>query len=161
MWLSLALLSSLLLAIRRIYEKDLSAKFGNFSLGFAMQFFGVFPMLILFFFLPLPSDLWHLSWNFWWPLLVIWIILYPLQTYFLYRSLREGELSEVTPVSALLPVFNIATSFFLIGELPTPYGFAGIVLTVFATYLLLADTGSARVAYNKPVLFMIISIACT
>ena len=116
----------------------------------------------MFFFFPVPADILHLPSLFWLPLVIIWVVILPVQTYFLYRSLREGELSEVAPVSALLPVFNIASSFLVIHELPTRYGLAGILLTVFATYLLLSDTGSgSRMAYNRPVLFMIISIACT
>ena len=162
MWLSLALVSAILLALRRVYEKELSSRFGNFSLAFVLQIFSIPPAFILLFFLPVPENIAHLPLSFWLPLLIIWIIILPVQTYFLYRSLREGELSEVTPVSALLPVFNIATSFFVIGELPTSYGLIGIMLTVIATFLLLSDTErGARVAYNRPVLFMIISIACT
>lgn len=162
MWLSFALASAFLLAVRRVYEKELTARFGNFSLAFVLQIFSLPVVFALLFFFPLPNDIWHLPLHFWGPLFIIWIVLVPLQTYFLYRSLREGELSEVTPVSALLPVFNIGTSFFLIGEVPTLYGLIGIVLTVYATFLLLADTPlGARLSYNRPVLFMIISVACT
>lgn len=168
MWLSFALASAVLLAIRRVYEKQLSAHFGNFSLSFATLSFSLPFLLVLFFFFPVPHDLGELSWSFWWPLLIIWILIYPIQNYFLYRSLREGELSEVTPVSSLLPVFNIATSLFLIGEVPTLAGLFGIGITVVATYLLLTDlpvqAGVAsfrRQTYNKPVLFMVVSVLCT
>lgn len=162
MWLSLALASAFLLAVRRIYEKNLSAQFGNFSLAFALQIFSLPVVFVFLFFFPVPKDVWHLPLQFWGPLVIIWTVLVPVQTYFLYRSLREGELSEVTPVSALLPVLNIGTSLFLIGEAPTIYGLAGIVLTVYATFLLLTDTPrGSHFSYNRPVLFMIISITCT
>lgn len=160
MWLSFALASSLLLAVRRVYEKKLAADFGNFSLSFVSLVFSLPFVLVLFLFFPIPSTIFALSWHFWWPLLFIWVVLYPIQNYLLYRSLREGELSHVTPVGALLPVFNIATSYALIGEIPTMVGLLGIVLTVIATYLLLVDTRGAHV-FNKPVLFMIGTTVCT
>ena len=161
MWLSFALASALLLAVRRIYEKRLSAEFGNFSLSFATLVFSLPFLLALFLFLPIPESF-HLPLNFWWPLIVIWIFIYPIQNYFLYRSLREGELSEVTPIGALLPLFNIASSLYLIGEVPTSAGFVGIVITVVATYLLLTDVaGFKGQTYNKPVLFMVVSVLCT
>lgn len=162
MWLSFALVSALLLAVRRVYEKELTAVFSNFSLAFALQIFSVIPLLALFLFLPIPQNISTLGGLFWVPLFIIWIILLPIQTYFLYRSLREGELSEVTPVAALLPVFNIVSSFFIIHELPTVWGGVGIIATVIGTYLLLTDVPRReRKLFNLPVLFMIITTACT
>jgi len=162
MWFQLALISALLLAVRRIYEKEFTGLFGNFSLAFALQIFSILPTLALFLFLPIPHDIGALGVRFWGPLFIIWIVILPVQTYFLYRSLREGELSEVTPVSALLPVFNIGSSFFIIHELPTMIGGIGILATVIGTYLLLTDLPKKekRVGYNRPVLFMVITILC-
>ncbi len=158
MWLSLALFSALLFGIRRIYEKELTGTFGNFSLGFVVQSFSVIPILALFFFLPIPQDIWALPWRFWWPLIIIWLVLYPIQTYFLYRSLREGEVSEVVPVGSLLPVFNVVSSYVLIGEIPTRYGLVGILAIVVATYILLKDApGVGKFRINMPVLFMVIA----
>ncbi len=175
MWLTFALASALLLAVRRIYEKDLTSRFGNFSLSFLLMTFSIPAVLVLFLFFPIPQNISALPWDFWWPLIVIWVILYPLQNYLLYRSLREGELSQVTPVSALLPVFNIVPSFFLLQELPSLFGAAGIITTVLATYLLLTDVragdlavesvalhyGARKQKYNLPVLFMIGTVVCT
>jgi len=160
MWLSLALFSALLFGVRRIYEKELTAVFGNFSLGFLLQVFSLVPMLALFLFFPLPENIFALSWQFWWPLLIIWFVLYPVQTYFMYRSLREGELSRVAPINALLPVFNILTSYLLIGEEPTALGSVGIIAIVVATFLLLVEPRAGEsFTLNKPVLFMIIGTA--
>ncbi len=162
MWITFALASALLLAVRRIYEKDLTARFSNFSLSFLLMLFSVPAVLVLFLFFPIPRNIFALPWDFWWPLSIIWIVLYPLQNYLLYRSLREGELSQVTPVSALLPVFNIAPSFFLLGELPSTLGAVGIFTTVAATYLLLTDVRTGvKQKYNLPVLFMIGTVVCT
>src|SRR3990167_3809524 len=162
MWLSFAFASAVLLAVRRIYEKELTAKFGNFSLSFLLMTFSVPAALILFLFFPIPQDIFALPLDFWWPLIVIWVVLYPVQNYLLYRSIREGELSQVTPVSALLPVFNIVPSFFLLQELPSVPGTIGIIATVTATYLLLTDVRAGeKQKYNLPVLFMLGSVVCT
>ncbi len=156
MWLSFALFSALFLAVRRVYEKRLTTRFGNFSLSFVLLAFSAIPTLALFLFFPIPHNLADISWQFWWVVPIIWFVLYPLGNYFLYRSLREGELSEVTPVGTMLPVLNIASSFFILHELPSTVGVLGIVATVVATYLLLTDVGGFRAQkYNLAVLFML------
>lgn len=162
MWLTFAFASAALLAMRRIYEKELTGYFGNFSISFVTLAFSLPFTLALFLFLPIPDSFASLPWRFWWPLIVIWIVLYPIQNYFLYRSLREAEISEVTPVGSLLPVFNVVSSFLIIRELPTLVGAAGILVTVVATYLLLTDVaGFEKQRYNRPVLFMIFSVLIT
>ncbi len=163
LWFPFALLSAIILASRRVYEKNLTKSFSNFSVAFIVQTFSLLPTLALFIFLPLPKDIVHLPWQFWWPLLIIWFILYPIQTYFMYRSLREGQLSQVTPIMALLPVFNIVSSFFLLHELPTTIGFLGLLVIVLGTYLLLKEGVKKEVGekYNKAVIYMMISTLCT
>ena len=80
----------------------------------------------------------------------------------MYRALREGELSHVTPIMALLPVFNIVSSFLIIGESPTIFGFFGIAIIVIGTYILLTDGIKKGIGerYNKAVLYMIIATFC-
>lgn len=162
MWFIPAIISAIILGGTRVYEKKLSSRFGNFSMGFIVKAFSLIPTLILFFFLPLPPDIWHMPWQFWWPLIIIWVGLYPVQTYFLYKSIREGELSRTTPVFALLPVFNILTSYLVIGELPTMIGAMGIILIVVGTYLLLKGNQkeSTSSGIYKPVLHMMIAVFC-
>src|SRR3989344_5825712 len=160
-WFPFALFSALVLASRRVYEKNLTNSFGNFSMGFIVQAFSLLPTLALFLFLPIPDDITNLPWKFWWPLLIIWFVLYPIQTYFLYRALREGELSEITPIMALLPALNILSSYFIIGELPTLFGGIGIISVVFGTYLLLKNSCQSMAAkYSQAVLYMIIATTC-
>ena len=162
MWIELALVSAILLGVRRIYEKELTSLFGNFSLSFVTLVFGLVPLLVLLFFFPIPENILELSWRFWWPLIVIWVVLYPIQNYLLYRSLREGELSEVAPVAALSPVLNIIPSYFLIGEAPSSAGFIGIAAVVAGTYLLLVQPkGGGWFSFNRPVLYMVLTTLCT
>ena len=162
-WIVLALFSAVVAGSRRAYEKTLTKHFGNFAMGFIVQSFALVPTLALLFFLPIPDDIWHLPWQFWWPLLIIWFILYPVQTYFFYRSIREGEVSQVTPIKSILPVFNMITSFALIGERPTLFGIIGIIAIVFGTYLLLSEKTRASTEgkkYNLSVVLMILATVC-
>lgn len=56
---------------------------------------------------------------------------------FLYvRAIKLSPLSLSIPFMALTPVFLIATSFVMIGELPDPSGIAGIMLIAVGAYLL-------------------------
>jgi drug/metabolite transporter (DMT)-like permease len=123
-------------------------------------------LFILLFLLPVPSDLLHLPWAFWWPLLIIWFVLYPIQIYFLFRSIREGELSEVVPVLSLQAVFNIVSSYYLIGEVPSWHGFLGIAAIVAGVYTLLTEkrsapgSGAPSHGLNMPILYMVIASIC-
>ncbi len=161
-WLPFALFSAITSGARRTYEKSLTGSFSNFGMGFVMQTFCLLPMLLLFLFLPIPNDIWHLPWRFWWPLLIIWFVLYPVQTHFLYKAIREGEIVQVTPIKAILPVFNIGTSFILLKEVPSLVGIIGIFVIVYATYLLLSEnvSGDSGKKYNRAVVYMIIAMFC-
>jgi drug/metabolite transporter (DMT)-like permease len=159
MWLPAALLGSLISGVKRVYEKSLTAHFGNFSMGFIVQAFSLLPTLFLFLFFPLPESISALPWQFWWPLLIIWFVLYPVQTYLYYRSMREGELSSVTPLMALLPVFNVATSYFIIGETPSITGIIGILAIVLGVYLLLSK-GKFQFHFAKAELCMVLAMMC-
>ena len=77
----------------------------------------------------------------------------------MYRAVREADISTVTPVMCLLPVFNVGTSFFLLGEIPSIVGLAGIVFIVFATYLVLKPK-EENVSFSMPVLLMVAAMFC-
>lgn len=158
MWLPLAIFSALTSASRRVLDKGLTVNFGNYGMGFIVNAFALPLTIIFMFFLPLPDDVWNLPWRFWWPLLIIWFVLYPIQTHFFFKGMREGELSSVMPVTALLPVFSVAISFLLLGELPSPLGIVGIGLVVAGTYLVLKKKGTKM--KQKPELYMIAATLC-
>ena len=53
-----------------------------------------------------------------------------------YRALQLTDLSLAVPMKAFTLVFLIGTSFFLLGELPTPMGVLGILMIVAGSYVL-------------------------
>lgn len=111
-------------------------------------------------------NLFSLSFRFWIPLLIIWLIFYPLQAYFYYKSLKFGEISSVLPLMSLIPIFNVIFSFVLLGELPTVIGFLGIACIVLGIYILNLKLNSnffvpiTHLFSDKPSLFMIINCLC-
>ncbi len=159
MWFPLALLSAFISGGRRVYDKHLTGIFGNYAMGFIYQAFSLLPSLLLIFLIPGGTEIGELPWRFWWPLLVIWFGLYPVQTYFMYRAVREADISTVAPIMCLLPVFNVGTSFLLLGEVPSLIGFGGIVLIVLGTYLILWQKGKGA-SLSVPVLLMIAAMFC-
>ncbi len=159
MWLILSIFSAFVLGGKRVYEKYLTGIFGNFAMGFIIQAFSVVPTIVLLFVLPHALEIGTLPWRFWWPLIIIWLVLYPIQTYFFYRATREGDISTVVPVMALLPVFNVVSSYVVLHEAPSSLGLVGIAAIAFATYLMLWRKKSAG-GISKPVLLMISAVVC-
>lgn len=96
------------------------------SWGFAIPF-----LLAIAPFIEIP----YLDFTFWLstiaalPLEVIAVLLY-------IKAIKVSPLSLTIPFLALTPVFLIATSFIMLGELPSPSGIAGIVLITIGAYLL-------------------------
>jgi len=162
MWFFLAFASAFFYSFRRISEKRLSQKINHFLLGWAVQAFSLPGTVLLLFFATIPS-LSSLSSNFWIPLLIIWIFLYPIQAYFYYKSLKHGDVSYILPLFSLVPIFNIVTSWVLLGEIPSIVGFLGILSIVVGIYSLNMKSGMnlfspfAALFRNKLGLFMIIN----
>lgn len=155
MWIFLATFSMVLSATRRVYDKRLTGHFGNFPLAFVMNLFSFVPFCISLFFFPIPENVFSLPLNFWIPLLISAFV-YPLQVYCYFRAVREGEMSAVIPLVTLAPIFNIATSYILVGEVPSTLGYLGIAIIVIAMYLLLKKKGTHF--KSRPEMFMIVSM---
>jgi len=165
MWFFLSLASSFLYSFRRVSEKKLTHKADSFTLGFAAQAFSLPAITLLLFFTPIPN-LFSLSGNFWYPLLIIWLILYPLQAYFYYKSIKEGEISYVLPLASLIPIFTTLTSWILIHEIPSLFGFLGIFAITTGIYILNMKPKThilnpvIHLFKYKPSFYMIINCAC-
>ncbi|RQD82784.1 MAG: hypothetical protein D5R96_03875 [Methanocalculus sp. MSAO_Arc2] len=67
-------------------------------------------------------------------------------TILLYQALTTSDLSLCIPMLAFTPVFLLATSFVILGELPTLLGACGMLLVATGAYLLHLDTGAGRIA---------------
>lgn len=135
MWFYYALVSAGFLSLRRLFEKPLSSRVPYFTLGFLSQLFSLPILCLLLLFGGLPDNS-AIPAGFWWPLLVIWLVLYPIQTYSYYRAMHHGDISEVVPVLSFIPVFTIGISWLLVGEIPSAPGLLGVLCTVAGVLLL-------------------------
>lgn len=65
------------------------------------------------------------------------------------RAVHASDLSIVSPLQTLTPIFMIGTGFLFLGELPRPLGMAGVVVVVAGSYMLRLDM--RRVSWLEPI----------
>ena len=137
MWALFSGLSAASLAWRRLGEKKLSNDSGlpAMTIGWLTRVFALPPLAVFYFGFHYRSLI-DLPWDFWWPLGLVVLVFYPLFTYFYYRSIGAGELSEVLPIMSLIPVLTLVSAWFLRGEEPTLWGVIGIIFITTGIYVL-------------------------
>lgn len=80
------------------------------------------------------------------------------------KALRHLEISYVTPLTNLTPVFLLVWGFFFLKEIPSIQQYAGVALLIFGAYWLQADHHMSslirpwRVLRNRYSIFMIFAI---
>lgn len=62
------------------------------------------------------------------------------------RAVQLSDLSLVTPLLGVTPVFTLAVAAVVLGELPTPAGLAGVLVIVTGTWVLAVGEGGAGLA---------------
>lgn len=72
-----------------------------------------------------------------------------LGTLCLSKALKQSHISLVTPLWKLSILFLVAWGFFTLGEVPTPLGSAGLVLSLVGVYLL--NVNQARISIWAPI----------
>lgn len=136
MWIFWALLSAVLVASRRPFEKRIISEIHHFSYGLVVQVLSL-PVIALMLILsggfmnPLALGL-----NFWLPVLAVSIGFYPVNTFLYKVAIGRGELSKVLPLQSLWPVFALLLAWLTLGEVPTAMAVIGIALTVMGVYVL-------------------------
>ncbi len=156
MWIIFALGSGIFSGTRRFLEKKLTKDLGIFTIGWMIQAFAL-PVLFIFSLWSTHYNIFALPWDFWWPLLIICIVLYPFQSYCYFRSIRDAEISFVLPFLSLIPVWNALTSWFILKEEPSALGLTGISTIILAIYILLSNGKRfpARADVTIPAILMI------
>lgn len=131
LWFYLSLTSAVTLATIDALSKHALKESGEESVAWASWGFATPFLLATIPFIEIPSlDL---------TFLVTIILALPLEAIavLLYiRAIKVSPLSLTIPFLALTPLFLIATSFFMLGELPSAWGIAGITLITIGAYLL-------------------------
>lgn len=136
MWIFWALLSAVLVAGRRPFEKKVIAELHHFTYGFLVQCVSL-PVLAAIAILSgkLLNPI-SLGFRYWGPLIAVSIVFYPLNTFLYKHALKDGELSKVLPLHSLWPVFSLLLAWLTLGEVPNIIASGGVLLTVLGIYAL-------------------------
>jgi len=125
-----------------VFQKQLTAKgihplFVNFQTYFLLSVFCI--VAVFFINLPeLPRQFWIYS--------VLAGITGALGNGFLVKAINDGELSVLGPVNSYKSVVGIIGGIFLLGEIPSIWGIAGIALIIYGSYFVL-DTTEERFTF--------------
>ena len=136
MWVFWALLSAILVASRRPFEKKVINQLHHFTYGFLVQCVSL-PILATIVIIngKLLNPL-ILGTRFWVPLIIISIGFPPLNTYLYKHAIKNGELSKVLPIQSLWPVLTLLLAWITLGEKPSIIASGGVLLTVLGIYAL-------------------------
>lgn len=80
--------------------------------------------------------------------LIINSVLFAIVTVLFTKSLRISDVSLVSPIMSLLPIFVTLPSYIILGEIPNLYAGFGIVLVTFGSYVL--ELNSESKTYLDP-----------
>ncbi|ELZ40917.1 hypothetical protein C471_07035 [Halorubrum saccharovorum DSM 1137] len=81
------------------------------------------------------------------------------------RAIDEGDVSYVTPINKVVPMFVLPLEVLLLGEVLTPIQVAGVVVATAAVYVANYEPGSllaplASAVHSRPARFALVSAAC-
>lgn len=136
MWFVFALLSALFISMRKIPEKRLTHTIHYFTFGWALQLFALPVITVTWllagdFFNPLT-----LGPSFWLPILFMWFVFCPLSSFLYVNALRHSELSKVSPLQSLGPIFALLLGWPLLHQAPSLAALVGITIVVLGVYVL-------------------------
>jgi len=143
-WLFLSLASALCIACRNVITRKLVFLTDGQVILYSKYFFVSLFVLLLISFTGVPE----IKPAFYYSILIASVIDVVASWCFL-NAIASSQLAKTFPLVAFTPVFLLGTSFFILGELPTTLGLAGILLIVCGAYLLRAE--SIKVGVLEPV----------
>lgn len=130
-WLSLALMTGALVALRDALVKRGSARTDEYETILVLSGATAAALFIALLFLGFPPIGRGL------PLAIVGSALPNVFAYLLLaKAVKHSDLSLVAPLLGLTPLFLLATTPLILGERPQAIGFAGVLLIVLGAYLL-------------------------
>jgi len=87
----------------------------------------------------------------WWAYLSIFFVSILVSAGSLYymKSIRHGEISSVTPIMNISPLFLVILSFLILREIPTPKQYFGVFLLILGMYSL--EVGITNKGFIEPI----------
>ena len=131
MWFFWSLGNALAESIKDVFGKHGAQKFDEYLAAFSQRFFALFlliPLAFIFGNAKPDAIFWYATFGSV-AINIITSILY-------FRALKESPLSLVLPIVTLSPIFLLFTSPLINREVPSLFGVAGVIVSVFGTYLL-------------------------
>ncbi len=136
MWIFWALLSAVLVATRRPFEKKVISELHHLTYGFWVQCISLPIIMCVVLISHTLLNPFHLGVDFWVPLLIVSVIFPSLNTYLYNHAIKHGELSKVLPLQSLGPVFALLIAWLTLGEVPGLVASVGVAVTVLGIYAL-------------------------
>ncbi|UCD03734.1 MAG: EamA family transporter [Candidatus Woesearchaeota archaeon] len=130
-WFIFALLTALFSSLMNIFGKKGLKKVDEYIIAFSWRFFSLPFLFLMLLVLGFP-----LVKNQFWLALVIGGTLNLIATILYVKAIKYSDLSISVPMLAFTPAFIILFSPFIINEIPTLVGFAGVFLIIVGTYVL-------------------------
>ncbi len=131
MWLLLSLLTAFGTSVQDILSKRLSTRVSPYITAWAVSFFAV-PFLAVLFFWEKPPAL-HAEF---WPALLVTTLFVTTSSVFFFKAIEASDLSLTIPMLSFTPLFLLVTSPIIVGEFPKPWGILGMLFIVLGCYIL-------------------------
>lgn len=136
MWFLLALSSAILAGVRRTGEKQLLHQINQFTLGWIIQLLSLPVILASLLVTGQLLNPLHLGLSFWIPIMIGMILFYPLNTFFLGRAIKHGELSKVLPIQSFGPILTIVFGLLFLHQVPSKFALLAIGFVSAGLYVL-------------------------
>lgn len=138
-WIFLTLLSSFLVSIANVVNKQVNNNLNEYSVGWSRNFFSLPVFWIALSLVGIPA----VDPKFW-PLLAITAPLELLVVIFFFKALKASPLSIVMPIGSFGALFIAIGAFFILGERITFIHSIAFALLVLGSYLLNVKLGKSK-----------------
>lgn len=143
LWAFLSIISGFGDAIMFALMKKLKG-INNSIIVWTQHFFAL-PFLLILLYFNYPQNI---NFNVYWIAFLNSVLLL-ISTYLLVKATQISKLSISMPMLSFTPLFLIVTSYIMINELPTFYGFFGILLIVIGAYVI--HIGDYKKGFFEPI----------
>jgi len=131
LWIIFSFLVAFFDSLKSVYGKKSVKTIDEYSVSWSLRFFALIFLLPLLFFIKIPD----LNDRFW--IALFWGgSLNAIATVLSIKAVKHSDLSIVSPIAALSPLFLLITSPIMLGEFPTFPGLVGVVFIIIGSYVL-------------------------
>ncbi len=130
-WILFSFITAISESLKDVFSKKSLRKIDEYIVAWSLRFFSLPFLLPLLFFIDVPS----LNQSFYLMLLLSGS-LNILATILYMKAIKESDLSSTVPFVAFTPLFLLVISPFVLNEFPGVFGFIGVLLIIFGSYIL-------------------------